>query len=181
MDCRSFDKKKMLYLYGELPNEERDAVRDHLESCSLCRVELNGLKQTLGLLKETPEAVPSEECLNTIRGLARERKPAGIGRRLKEIFIPQNVSVRRPVLVTAATAAGIILVSFYCLLHFRELATSLRWEDPFFEQRIAQVEESLEFLTYDTEDEFYEQDTFEDNLDRIEEEVNWLVEEIESV
>jgi anti-sigma factor RsiW len=180
MDCRGFDKKKMLYLYGELSNEERDAVRDHLESCPRCRVELDGLKQTLELLKRAPEAVPSEECLGTIRGLARERKAVGVLHRLRGIFIPQNVFVKRPVLVTAA-AAGIILVSCYCLLHFREPVMSLRWEDPFFEQRIAQVEESLEFLTYDTGDEFYELDTFEDNLDRIEEEVNWLVEEIESV
>ena len=180
MDCRSFDKKKMLYLYGELSNEERDAIKNHLESCPLCRVELDGLKQTLELLKRAPEAVPSEECLGTIRKLARERKAAGILPRLREIFTPQDVFVRRPVLVTA-TAAGIILVSFYCLLHFREPVTSLRWEDPFSEQRIAQVEESAEFLVYDTGDEFYELETFEDILDRIEEEVNWLAEEIESV
>ena len=180
MDCKSFDKKKMFYLYGELSNEERDAVRNHLESCPRCRVELDGLKQTLELLKETPEAVPSEECLSTIRGIARERKAAGILTRLRGILISQNAFVRRPALVTAA-AAGIILVSFYCLLHFREPATSLNWEDPFFEQRIAQVEESLEFMVYDTGDEFYEQDTFEDNLDIIEEEINWLAEEIESV
>ena len=181
MDCKGFDKKKMFYLYGELSNEERDAIKNHLESCPRCTVELDELKQTLELLKRAPEAIPSEECLGTIRELARERKAAGILCRLKGIFIPQNVFVKRPVLVTAAVAAGIILVSFYCLLHFREPVTSLRWEDPFFEQRIAQVEESLEFLVYDTEDEFYELDTFEDNLDRIEEEVNWLVEEIESV
>ena len=180
MDCKGFDKKKVFYLYGELSNEEQDAVRDHLGSCPRCRVELDGLKQTLELLKEAPEAIPSEECLGTIRGLAREKKAAGILPRLREIFIPQNVFVRRPVLVTAA-AAGIILVSFYCLLHFREPVTSFKWEDSFFEQRIAQVEESLEFPVYDTGDEFYEQDTFEDNLDRIEEEVNWLAEEMGSV
>jgi hypothetical protein len=171
----------MLYLYGELAEGERNIVKAHLESCSLCRAEFDRLEQTKELLKGSSEAVPSEECLSTIRGLARERKPAGIGHRLKEMFVPQDVFVRRPVLVTAVTAAGIILVSFCCLLHFREPATSLKWEDPFFEQRIAQVEENLEFLAYDTGDEFYELDTLEDNLDKVEEEINQLTEEMESV
>lgn len=181
MDCKSFEEKKILYLYGELISEEQDAIRSHLESCSHCRVEFQRLKETLELLKDLPEVALSESSLANIRRLAEKEEAGGILQKFRGVFTLPGLLLKRPAIAGAVAVVAVVLASF-CFLHFREPVTSLQWEDPFFEERIAQVEESLGLLSYgyDTEEELYEPDTFEDRLNRIEEEVDQLIEEIES-
>lgn len=144
MDCKLFDEKKLLYMSGELSSEERDAVRNHLESCSRCKLEFQALEETMGLVKELPHRDPSEDCLAGIRQAAREREAGGMLRRLKDMFTPQEVFVRRPALMGALAVVTVVVVSLYLLVRLKEPVTSLEWEDLFFEQKIAQLEESLE-------------------------------------
>ena len=185
VDCKIFDEKKILYLYGELIPEEQDAIRSHLESCSHCGVEFQRLKETLELLKDLPEVVPSESSLANIRRFAGKEQASSILEKFRGAFTLPGLLLKRPAIAGAVAVVAIVFLSVY-LLHLgepvREPVTSLQWEDPFFEERIAQVEESLELLSYgyDTEEELYQPDTFEDRLNRIEEEVNQLIEEIES-
>ncbi len=188
MDCKSFDEKKILYLYGELIPEEQDAIRSHLESCSHCGVEFQRLKETLELLKDLPEVVPSESCLAKIRRFAEKEEASSILEKFRGAFTLRAPVLKRPAIAGAAAVVAIVFLSVY-LLHLGEpvrepvaSVTSLQWEDPLFEQKIAQVGEDLELLSYgyDTEEELYEPDTFEDRLNRVEEEVNQLIEEIES-
>ncbi len=184
MDCKLFDEKKILYLYGELITEEQDAIRSHLESCSHCGVEFQRLKETLELLKDVPKVAPSESSLADIRRLAEKEEAGGMLQKFRGVFTLPGPVLKRPAIAGAVAAVAVVLASF-CFLHFREpvtSVTSLQWEDPFFEERIAQLEESLELLSYgyDTEEELYEPDTFEDRLNGIEEEVNQLIEEIDS-
>ena len=182
MDCKRFEEKKILYLYGELIPDEQDAIKNHLESCSNCRVEFQRLKQTLELLEDLPEVAPPESTLANIRRLAGRREAGSILQKLREVFTLPGAFGRRPAIAGAIAVVATVLVSFY-LLDLRGPVTSLAWEDPVFEERIAQVEEGLELLSYDydTEEEWYQNDTFEDRLNTIEEELDELTEEIESV
>ena len=181
MDCKSFSENKILYLYGELTSEEKIALKTHLESCSHCRLEFQGLRQTAGLLKELEEKTPSEKCLSNIRHLVRE-SDTSLLKKFAEMFVFQKVLAKQTILATCAVAA-IVLVCIYTKVHFREVVTCPEWEDLFLEEKLSQVEEDVELALsdYSIVDELYEPDTFEDKLNRIEEEVNELHDEIKSV
>jgi anti-sigma factor RsiW len=55
MSCSPFDLKD--YFFGELGNDERRAVDQHIAACTGCREELN----TLGLTRSALLSVPEEE------------------------------------------------------------------------------------------------------------------------
>ena len=181
VDCKDFQEKKMLYIFNELERGEKESVKNHLEMCSRCRNEFKELKRIAELLGEMPEAALSGRCIGSIRAFARERKPAGILEKLRQIFVPGGVFVRRRAFCGAMALAAAVFMGF-CLLKFgRAPAAIFEWEDMLFEQKIAQVEEDAANISYDMEYSLYGVDTFDGELDTLEEEVNRLLEETERV
>ena len=182
MDCNNFQEKKMLYLFNELERGEMESVKNHLEICSRCREEFKELERTAALLKEMPEIEPSGRCIERIRAFARERKTAGILERLRQIFVPGGVFVRRRAFCGGMALAIAGFMGFCLLKYFSEPVVPFEWEDMLFEQEIAQVEkDAADISYYGSEYSLYGVDTFEGELDTLEEEVNQLLEEIENV
>ncbi len=58
MKCDILENKLIDYLYGELPLEEQESVRQHIDECEDCRKELASLKQSRLLLNKLPVEPP---------------------------------------------------------------------------------------------------------------------------
>jgi hypothetical protein len=58
MKCDILENKLIDYLYGELSQEERESVRQHIDECEDCRKELASLKQSRFLLNKLPVEPP---------------------------------------------------------------------------------------------------------------------------
>ena len=58
MKCDILENKLIDYLYGELSQEERESVRQHIDECEDCRKELASLKQSRLLLNKLPVEPP---------------------------------------------------------------------------------------------------------------------------
>ena len=73
-DCRAINKKLGRYFDGELPPIERRSVDDHLERCSRCRTELQGIREVVDAFQEgiSVPPVPSD-LAQRIMGKARTR------------------------------------------------------------------------------------------------------------
>ncbi|MCK4563641.1 MAG: von Willebrand factor type A domain-containing protein [Verrucomicrobia bacterium] len=110
-NCKTFEKKLVAYIHGELTDRDFQAVGTHLETCESCRAELETLRATLNLLGEALEAASAPEELSAWRTL------------------PHRVSAHRPtlsdhwysprfraVLVTAAACSVFLLVSLSLVL-----------------------------------------------------------------
>lgn len=61
---KSIKKKLILYLDGELPEQEKAEVKDHLSRCSSCEKELR-LLSDLWVNKNTPEEITAPDYLWT--------------------------------------------------------------------------------------------------------------------
>ena len=181
MDCRGFQEKKMFYLFGELERGEMESVKNHLDVCSRCREEFKELERTAALLKEMPEIEPSDRCVERIRAFARERESAGILERLRQIFVPGGVFVRRRAFCGAMALAAAVFMGFCLLKQGRVPAVPFEWEDMLFEQEIAQVEDGAANISYGVEYSLYGVDVFEGEIDILEEEVKQLLEETGNV
>ncbi len=110
-NCKTFEKKLVAYIHGELTDRDFQTVGAHLETCESCRAELETLRATLNLLGEALEAASAPEELIAWRTL------------------PHRVSAHRPtiadhwysprlraVLVTAAACSVFLLVSLSLVL-----------------------------------------------------------------
>jgi len=103
-DCEKFEEALSALLDGELPEERRQEVKAHLDSCEACRRELAQWRK----LSEAARAVgePSGDRWETIwlkaeRGLAEKRASLRLRR-----------EIRRAVVV-AAIAASVLLAAFF--------------------------------------------------------------------
>ncbi|HIC96144.1 TPA: hypothetical protein EYP12_05905, partial [Candidatus Bipolaricaulota bacterium] len=91
------------YIDGELPPKEKAAVEEHLRECAECRRDLETLRRTVALLRETPRvAIPRSFV---IRPADVERTPAPL---------------RIPVFMRMATALGtavlVLVAGLYLLM-----------------------------------------------------------------
>jgi len=79
MNCRDVQALNGNYLDGELPEELCDRMRRHLLGCPACREEMNSLRMTLEVLRETHAQPSLSESFagSALETLARElRLPA---------------------------------------------------------------------------------------------------------
>ncbi len=60
MHCNQSQQKLSEYLDGQLPEEERNQLEDHIQECEDCRRELDSLRRTVTALHELPE-IPAPE------------------------------------------------------------------------------------------------------------------------
>ena len=68
-NCKTFEKKLVAYIHGELSERDFQTVGAHLETCGSCRAELETLRATLDLLGEALEAASAPEELSAWRTL----------------------------------------------------------------------------------------------------------------
>lgn len=68
MNCSEFEDKISLYMDGELPGDERESVKNHLESCPACKKVYDEFKSIDGLIvnipKASPEKISAQDLLN---------------------------------------------------------------------------------------------------------------------
>jgi hypothetical protein len=63
MNCKDFNENLALYLYEELPSEQRAAYESHVNACGSCRAALDRARRLAYLLRQRPAAEPSPELL----------------------------------------------------------------------------------------------------------------------
>ena len=70
------------YLDGEVAREQRSGVENHLEECSLCRLQLDGLRRVAATLRRLERAAPPP-VLDVLvrRRIALDEAPKGIASR----------------------------------------------------------------------------------------------------
>jgi len=72
MNCSELDENLALYLYDELPVEQRQDIEAHLAACAQCRTRLDGTRRLHGVLGERPSPEPSPELLLQCRAALEE-------------------------------------------------------------------------------------------------------------
>lgn len=72
MNCREFDENLALYLYDELPVEQRQAIETHMDVCAQCRGRHMEARRLHGVLGERPSPEPSPELLVDCRAALEE-------------------------------------------------------------------------------------------------------------
>lgn len=75
MRCEQVIPLLSAYHDGELPNDQREAVTDHLVDCSHCQTELASLKSLSGLVRRSPAPEPPAALLHNMeRALSRDTR-----------------------------------------------------------------------------------------------------------
>lgn len=72
MNCTELDENLSLYLYDELPAEQRQACETHLAACAHCRARLEETRRLHGVLGKRPSPEPSPELLVHCRASLEE-------------------------------------------------------------------------------------------------------------
>ena len=70
MNCKVEEIKKILYIFGELGNSEREEIELHLNSCKVCAEEFKKLRETFEAVGKLGVGEPSAECIARIRELS---------------------------------------------------------------------------------------------------------------
>jgi HEAT repeats/Putative zinc-finger len=81
MNCMEFDENLALYLYEELPEEQRQAFEAHLAGCEDCRTRLEETRRMHAVLGSRPSPEPSPELIVHCRASLEEaldRELAGV-------------------------------------------------------------------------------------------------------
>jgi anti-sigma-K factor RskA len=96
------------YVTGDLTEEARSPVEDHIASCAICAAEVQGLTDVLERAKELPRSIePTPEAWAAIRSEIVGEQSHAIAREERAI----GIFGRRPLLVSAAAAAVIAVLS----------------------------------------------------------------------
>ena len=86
MACKKYKEKIVLYLYGELSEDETKTLTDHIAGCAACADELDFTKKVFQVLDETKtDDIPEanwEKCWGTIDGNILGKKP-----KTKSVFL----------------------------------------------------------------------------------------------
>ena len=77
MTCDQIRPKLSAYVDGELPEDERENVRRHLDTCLSCAQELRELEETAELLGHLEQADPPDTLESGLRRRIR-RRAAGL-------------------------------------------------------------------------------------------------------
>jgi len=113
LKCRRYSKWLILYLYGDVTDDERRRFEKHLETCAPCRQELEAFQAIIDNAQEQAVPNPSEQVLNEIRSAAHNAT-TGSGQRVPgRLWEYQWYGVRARL---AAAAACIVLVAGVVLL-----------------------------------------------------------------
>lgn len=107
MKCAEVKNLLSRYLEGDLDNNAKGALDEHLKTCAGCTRELNELKALVSSLKNIPEVEPPPYFLEGVH--ARLERPSGLNEFLRRLSVPVYIKVP---LEAAALTAAVILVFF---------------------------------------------------------------------
>jgi hypothetical protein len=75
MNCEQVIPLLSAYHDGELPNDQREAVTDHLVDCSHCQMELASFESLSGLVRHSPAPEPPAAMIHNVeRALKRDAR-----------------------------------------------------------------------------------------------------------
>ncbi len=166
MNCKIEEIKKILYIFGELGNSEREKIELHLNSCKVCAEEFKKLREIFEAIGELSVREPSAECIAKIREL-----PHSESARAKAPKAFRTNYLRWGVPAFATALAALIIFSH---LPVREktvkfIPVEIEWES--IESLVwAEDEISFSFLPYRT---------MEDEIAIVEGEIKEIEQEIE--
>jgi hypothetical protein len=63
MNCKEFEENLTLYLYGDLPPDQREACESHLAGCANCQAAREEVRSLHDLLAQRPRLEPSPDLL----------------------------------------------------------------------------------------------------------------------
>ncbi|MGD0695214.1 MAG: HEAT repeat domain-containing protein [Terriglobia bacterium] len=113
MNCSEFDESLPLYLYDELPEEQRAGFETHLAACGQCRARLEETQRLHRVLSARPSPEPSPELLVHCRAALEEaldRELAGVSwRSLLEQWASTLRAISR---LPAAAALALVVFGF---------------------------------------------------------------------
>ncbi|MCK4532524.1 zf-HC2 domain-containing protein [bacterium] len=175
MDCNIFKEKGILYLYGELNEQETQTFRRHIESCSYCKKEILNLKKTMSIFKEKRMNKPDLEAVKNIVQTITEKgfsKP-------HVLSLPFNY--KSPVF-TFCSAAAVLMIAFL-FFHGKDfvlLRKEVSWK---FEDEIEMVRQEVDeqLGVFDEEINVYSSSFFNEKMEEIEVEVSELWVEMNEV
>jgi hypothetical protein len=110
MNCETIQEKFADYLTGDLDDESRREIQDHLAACSSCRAEIENLTAVWAKLGVLPQEQPSgelrhrfyamlEDYRNGLEAEAQKQRPAAFSARWRE-----RLTFRRPAFAAAFSA-----------------------------------------------------------------------------
>lgn len=111
MDCSEIDNLLVDYLYGELPDTERAAFEQHLQSCSAHAEEVERLRAMLTLMRNDPREEPSDAVTKEILQAAR----ASVQKTVNPLG--WLAWIRTPI---AAAAALVAIIGIGVVVYFNE-------------------------------------------------------------
>lgn len=144
LTCQEFSLKMWLWLSGELPEEEQQYWKQHLQNCSHCQEAL----ATAQTVQDHYASLPLYEVRDKlVHNLIRKSKTqkklvwrrAAISRWFSMILIHRYLRPR--LIVVGAVLATFLVVFFYHLASRQE--ASLTWEAAAFDQKASELQRSL--------------------------------------
>ena len=96
------------YVTGELPEDARPAVTEHISGCEICRAELDGLQAIVARAAALPRSIdPPSDAWQSIRATIERDKEAAMPDRDRS----RSVFWRRPSVMAAAIVLAAVLSS----------------------------------------------------------------------
>lgn len=123
MKCSKVKRKSISFLDNELGPHERAKVEDHLNSCSICREELNNISEVFASFCRDEEIEPSSQFRNAVlqRIEAHEKSPISIAELFRYMIWKPVVKIAAivfltglliiPAIVTRSSAATKVLIN----------------------------------------------------------------------
>lgn len=73
-ECRELREHASAYLESDLPEDEKERIRVHLEMCADCRTFTDTLRETISMLGSLPTRTAPSELKDRLRRIARPEK-----------------------------------------------------------------------------------------------------------
>ena len=107
MKCAMIKKKLSAYLDGEISEEERTAIMEHLEQCEECRGELTSLSKVVDILSGIEGIEVSPYFMTRLRQQIREQaKPEPFLQRIRSMVLSAATAVAVAVSLFAGSQMG---------------------------------------------------------------------------
>jgi len=101
MECARTWDRLSAYLDGDLPEQEREGIAQHLRQCARCAEEERALKETLTLLRNLPAGQAPPELIEGVRlRIGKEQAKTPLW---KKLFLPAHIKI-------PLEAAAVVLV-----------------------------------------------------------------------
>ncbi len=109
MRCHQYKNGLILYLYGEITDDDRHRLERHIETCALCRQEIEAFRPVIERSAPQTPLTPSERVLKEIRTAAARAVTKDTGTRAARCLWDYRWDGVRPRLIAAAACAFLVV------------------------------------------------------------------------